>query len=96
MNLEQQWAAAVDVFFRTPEGMDWPGGELNQQRMGRMLQKMGLMDAENKVDALVQAYKELKKSGDVTPRTLGPVTFGRWEYLTDFDRRMLHDMGIQS
>ena len=59
----QSWEQATDKFKNSAAGADWPGGERNIQQMGMMLAALDLVDADDKVDALAQAYAHMKKTG---------------------------------
>jgi dihydroxyacetone kinase-like predicted kinase len=61
--LTSSWKSAADAFKQTPAGADWPGGTRNQELIGLEIAGMGLMDAEDKVAALTQAYERLKSKG---------------------------------
>lgn len=60
---EQSWADATQEFLNSQGGADWPGGDRNLQLIGLQLQSMGLVEAEDKVGALIQAYQALKSTG---------------------------------
>lgn len=57
----QSWSDAVEEFLQGP-GADWPGGDQNRELIGMKIAQMGLEDAENKVEALMIAYNELRKN----------------------------------
>jgi hypothetical protein len=76
---EQSWAQATAVFLNSPAGADWPGGQKNLEIIGSKIAAMGLIDAEDKVGALAQAYAEMKEKkllfdGDYTPEQLNEMT----------------------
>lgn len=70
--LEQEknsWASATTEFLATS---DWPGGDRNLNLIGMQIEKMDLLNAEDKVGALRQAYAELKSKNMLfveTPQT---------------------------
>jgi len=64
-HFEQSWAAATKEFLNGPYGSDWPGGDQNREILGMTLQRLGLEDAENKTEALAQAYESMKERGEV-------------------------------
>jgi hypothetical protein len=61
--LSQDWAQAGAEFRNSPAGESWPGGTKNQELIGLEVVAMGLVDAEDKVAALAQAYENLKRKG---------------------------------
>jgi hypothetical protein len=66
---EKSWANATQEFLNSREGADWPGGNENLEIIGQKLQQLGLTDAEDKVQALAQAYAAMKQSGTVQENT---------------------------
>ena len=64
---EKSWAQATEEFLRSPAGADWPGGNQNLQIIGMQIQSMNLLDAPDKVAALVRAYNAMKESHMVFP-----------------------------
>jgi hypothetical protein len=56
------WSEASEIF-RNTVGADWPGGEKNRQILGDKLAAMGLVDAEDKVAAMAQAWAAMKSTG---------------------------------
>lgn len=65
---QQSWADATKEFLATS---DWPGGERNLNLIGMQIEKMELLDAQDKVGALRRAYSELKSRNmlfDEAPR----------------------------
>lgn len=63
----QSWAEAGEMFRNSPAGLDWPGGDRNKELIGLKIAAMGLVDAEDKVAALAQAYAELKRTNTLFP-----------------------------
>lgn len=61
----QSWADATTEFLKSPAGADWPGGERNKELIGLMIARLGLVDADDKVLALSQAYNAMKSNGMV-------------------------------
>jgi hypothetical protein len=59
----QSWEQASEIFRNSPAGADWPGGVKNRQLLGDKLAALGLVDAEDKVAALAQAYAAMKATG---------------------------------
>jgi hypothetical protein len=59
---EQSWQSATEEFLNSPEGRTWPGGQQNLKRAGELIQQMGATDAEDKVAALVAAYRHMKEN----------------------------------
>ena len=66
-SFEQSWAEATEIFKNSPAGQDWPGGQKNLEIIGMKLSSMNLVDAEDKVAALAQAYAAMKASGTLFP-----------------------------
>jgi hypothetical protein len=62
---EQSWSDATQEFLNGPAGSDWPGGNENLEIIGQKLRELGLVDAEDKVAALAEAYASMKTSGEV-------------------------------
>jgi hypothetical protein len=60
--VHQSWVEASEVF-RNTVGADWPGGEKNRALLGDKLAAMGLVDAEDKVDAMGKAWAAMKTTG---------------------------------
>jgi hypothetical protein len=65
---QQSWAEATEAF-KTGPGADWPGGDKNLHRIGLYIQALDLMNADDKVAALAQAYNAMKEANDVEPFT---------------------------
>jgi len=63
---EQDWVAATETFLAGPGG-DWPGGNANKTNLQNALVALGLMDADDKVGALVQAYEYMKQNNALLP-----------------------------
>jgi hypothetical protein len=63
---EQDWVAATETFLAGPGG-DWPGGNANKTNLQNALVALGLMDADDKVGALVQAYEYMKQNNALIP-----------------------------
>jgi hypothetical protein len=57
------WSDASTAFLNSPMGADWPGGERNKNLLGMTIGNLGLIDAEDKIAALEQAYDYLKANG---------------------------------
>jgi len=64
---EQSWADATQDFLKSAAGRDWPGGDKNLNIIGLKLQELGLVDAEDKVAALAQAYASMRQTGVIFP-----------------------------
>lgn len=64
---QQSWANATREFLNGP-GATWPGGNKNLAQMQMAVNALGLIDAEDKVAALVQAYEYLKQAGTLFDR----------------------------
>jgi hypothetical protein len=60
--LQHSWLEATAEFKRTT-GADWPGGTKNQELIGLEIAALDLVNAEDKVAALTQAYEKLKSKG---------------------------------
>ena len=60
--VQQSWAEASETFKNTV-GADWPGGVKNRALLGDKLAAMGLVDAEDKVAAMAQAWAAMKQTG---------------------------------
>lgn len=61
----QSWADATQRFLNSEAGADWIGGPKNLEMIGLLIQKLGLVDAEDKFVALTTAYNEMKRTGMV-------------------------------
>jgi hypothetical protein len=68
---KQSWEEATAEFLKSS---DWPGGSQNLEIIGLKLSQLGLVDAEDKVAALTQAYEAMKKSGTIFQEKPAPVT----------------------
>jgi hypothetical protein len=64
---EQSWADATQDFLNSPAGHDWPGGERNKEILGMTIAGLGLVDAEDKLAAMSQAYASMKAANTVFP-----------------------------
>lgn len=62
----QSWSEAVEEFLQGP-GADWPGGDKNRELIGMKIAQLGLEDTNDKVEALMVAYNELRKNGVLFP-----------------------------
>jgi hypothetical protein len=62
----QDWQQATQTFLAGP-GNEWPGGEANKINLQNALVSLGLMDADDKVGALVQAYEYMKRHDALIP-----------------------------
>jgi hypothetical protein len=62
----QDWQQATAIFLAGPGG-EWPGGEANKINLQNALISLGLMDADDKVGALVQAYEYMKQHEALIP-----------------------------
>jgi len=60
---EQSWEEATQEFLKGPGSQDWPGGEANREIIGMKIAALGLVDAEDKVAALAQAWASMKSTG---------------------------------
>jgi hypothetical protein len=58
-----EWAAAGEAFRNSPAGENYPGGTENQRILGEIIVENGLMNAENKADAIAQAYAYMCEHG---------------------------------
>jgi hypothetical protein len=54
------WVHATDQFLQGA-GADWPGGDKNREILGLRIQALGLVDAEDKVAAMSQAWNDMKR-----------------------------------
>jgi hypothetical protein len=59
---QQSWANAIEEFRNGPLGADWPGGNRNREALTSLLEQAGLMDAEDKVEALAKTYAYMKQN----------------------------------
>jgi len=64
---EQSWSDATQEFLNSAAGADWPGGERNKEILGMTIAGLGLVDADNKLAAITQAYESMKASKTVFP-----------------------------
>jgi len=64
---EQSWADATTEFLHSEASAGWPGGERNKTLLGNKLNELGLLDAEDKVAAMQQAYEALKADDLIEP-----------------------------
>jgi trimeric autotransporter adhesin len=62
----QDWQAATSAFLAGP-GSEWPGGDVNKFNLQNTLVALDLMDADDKVGALVKAYEYMKQNGALIP-----------------------------
>jgi hypothetical protein len=53
---QQSWADATEEFLHSDAGATWPGGLKNRDLLGKIIQSNGLLDAEDKVAAMAEAY----------------------------------------
>lgn len=53
----QSWERATTVFLNSSVGSSWPGGRENYSKISSVCEQLGLIDAEDKVAALAQAYQ---------------------------------------
>ena len=60
---EQSWEQATEEFLHSAAGADWPGGEKNTELIGLKMAALGLVNADDKVAAMAQAYQALKAEG---------------------------------
>jgi hypothetical protein len=60
------WQQATQTFLAGPGG-DWPGGEANKINLQNALVALDLMDAEDKVGALVTAFDYMKRNNALIP-----------------------------
>jgi trimeric autotransporter adhesin len=68
----QSWASATEQFLNHS---DWPGGEKNKAILHNTLTAMDLLDADDKVQAMYQAYARMKELGTIFPYEEGtPIT----------------------
>ena len=61
----QSWEAASAAFLQSSAGANWPGGDQNKNLIGLKVAEMGLVDAQDKVAALSQAWAEMQRTGMV-------------------------------
>jgi trimeric autotransporter adhesin len=61
-SLTQSWEQATEAFRNSAAGADWPGGGQNLEIIGLKLQALQLVDAQDKVAALAQAWQSMKES----------------------------------
>ena len=62
-NQADEWKQATAQFLASPEGQNWPGGSNNLQILGWLLRENGLVDVENKVEALQHVAAEMRDRG---------------------------------
>jgi hypothetical protein len=60
-----EWARATERFLASPAGADWPGGQHNLEIIGMKIAELGLTSAEDKFQALCDAYEAMKASGTI-------------------------------
>ena len=58
-NTETSWKSATETFLASS---DWPGGDRNREQLGLRLIALGLTNAEDKVQALKDAYASMRES----------------------------------
>jgi len=58
----QSWESATQEFLNSPEGRSWPGGQENLQTVGKLIEQMGATNSEDKVAALVAAYRRMREN----------------------------------
>jgi hypothetical protein len=63
--LASGWEDAVARWLQSDAGRDWPGNEQNLRVIGLEIEALGLVDAEDKLAALTQAWAAMKKAGTV-------------------------------
>jgi hypothetical protein len=63
---EQDWQTATAAFLAGP-GAEWPGGNANKTNLQNALVALDLMDADDKVGALVKAYEYMKENNALIP-----------------------------
>lgn len=63
----QSWQEATEQFLKSAVGADWPGGAQNLSIIGLKIAQLGLVEAEDKVAALAQAYNAMKQEKLVFP-----------------------------
>lgn len=54
------WVYATDQFLQGV-GKDWPGGDKNREILGLRIQSLGLVDSDDKVAAMAQAWNDMKR-----------------------------------
>ena len=71
---QQSWADATQNFLRPPAGADWPGGEANKERLGKIIEQLGQgnpdIEKENKVEVLANAWSIMKRNDAQTKAIL--------------------------
>ena len=65
-SIHQTWESASETF-RAGAGADWPGGTKNRALLGDKIAALGLIEAEDKVAAMAQAWAAMKQSGAYFP-----------------------------
>lgn len=67
---QQSWETATQKFLNSPAGADWPGGYKNLELIGMIISSQPtLLNADDKVAALAQAYNFMKTKGTIFPNT---------------------------
>lgn len=58
----QGWEQATNEFLRSVEGSTWLGGDENKNTIGKILEENKLVDAEDKVGALKEAFRYMQEN----------------------------------
>jgi hypothetical protein len=58
----QSWESATQEFLNSPEGASWPGGQENLKTVGELIQQMDAENAEDKLEALTQAFRYMREN----------------------------------
>jgi hypothetical protein len=74
---QQSWQAAGAQFLQTDAGADWPGtdfanGQRNLETMQATLMAHDMLDAEDKVAALIGTWESMKRTGNFVERPASP------------------------
>lgn len=59
---EKSWAQATEEFLHSSLGADWPGGDRNKNILGMRIAALNLIDAEDRVTAIAQAWADMKQN----------------------------------
>jgi hypothetical protein len=58
------WESATQDFLNSAEGASWPGGNEALTRIGQIIEASGLVDTNDKLEALKQAYAAMQQEDD--------------------------------
>jgi hypothetical protein len=65
----KSWAAAAEAFRLGPTGADWPGGEEMQERLGHMIETLGLTEQPS-VESIYKCWLAMKAEDATTPEEM--------------------------